>query len=276
MKKPIRLRKPIMVEGKIIAKGAKILVEAEDIEDIGTPMNPSDNIEDDVDVAKAKRLAKILNVDYRTLSQKGKIMYSTKTATTNNSEFNSSYIPVGINENIVLKEVNVNKSTNGKDFLEIIFENENGQTATMTEWKNEKNMWIKTDEDLQKRDNQQFGRILQVIDAAMGSHTDFEGSSFLEMINWVKQQLEPATNTANMRAAMRLKVTYDKNGFTQVSKNGIFVEPMGAEESQIKLWKNDLLERPIVADKEPTTDPLDPTITPVTETTSTGADDLPF
>ena len=225
---------------------------------------------------KAKRLAKILNVDYRTLSQKGKIMYSTKTATTNNSEFNSSYIPVGINENIVLKEVNVNKSTNGKDFLEIIFENENGQTATMTEWKNEKNMWIKTDEDLQKRDNQQFGRILQVIDAAMGSHTDFEGSSFLEMINWVKQQLEPATNTANMRAAMRLKVTYDKNGFTQVSKNGIFVEPMGAEESQIKLWKNDLLERPIVADKEPTTDPLDPTITPVTETTSTGADDLPF
>ena len=211
-------------------------------------------------------------------------MYSTKTATTNNNEFNSSYMPVGINENITLKEVNVNKSTNGKDFLEIVFENENGQTATMTEWKNEKNMWIKTDEDLQKRDNQQFGRILQVIDAAMGSHTDFEGSSFLEMINWVKQQLEPATNKDNMRRAMRLKVTYDKNGFTQVSKNGIFVEAMTAEESQIKLWKNDLLERPIVADKEPVTDPLAGTATtsdavnsiPVTEMTSTGADDLPF
>ena len=203
-------------------------------------------------------------------------MYSTKTATTNNNEFNSSYMPVGINENITLKEVNVNKTQNGRDFLEIIFENENGQTATMTEWKNEKNMWIKTDADLQKRDDQQFGRILQVIDAVKGGHNDFEGSSFLEMITWAKSCLTDGEN-----AAVRLKVTYDKNGFTQVSKNGIFVEAMTAEESQIKLWKNDLIERPIVADKEPATDPLagqdmSDFSTPVTETTSTGADDLPF
>jgi hypothetical protein len=63
-------------------------------------------------------------------------MYSTKTATTNNNEFNSSYMPVGINENVTLKEVNVSKTQNDRYFLEIIFENENGQTATMTEWKN--------------------------------------------------------------------------------------------------------------------------------------------
>ena len=49
---------------------------------------------------------------------------------------------------------------------------------------------------------------------------------------------------------------------------------MSVEQSQIKLWKNDLLERPIVADNESTADPLG-TTTPVTET-STGADDLPF
>ena len=198
-------------------------------------------------------------------------MYSTKTATTNNTEFNSSYMPVGINENITLKEVNVNKTQNGRDFLEIIFENENGQTATMTEWKNEKNMWIKTDEDLQKRDNQQFGRILQVIDAVKGSHTDFEGASFLEMINWVKSYM--TSNTENND--VRLKVVYDKKGFTKVSSLGIFVEPMSVTESQIKLWKNDLLERPIVADKEPAADPLSVAATPVTET-HTGADDLPF
>ena len=182
-------------------------------------------------------------------------------------------MPVGINEHVTLKEVNVSKTAQGRDFLEIIFENEQGQTATMTEWKNEKNMWIKTDEDLQNRDNQQFGRILQVIDAANGGHTDFEGSSFVEMINWVKTQLEPATNPANMRQGMRLKVVYDKKGYTKVSSLGIFVEPMNAEQSQIKLWKNDLLERPIVADKEPAADPL-VIDTPVTETT--GADDLPF
>ena len=201
-------------------------------------------------------------------------MYSTKTATTNNTEFSSSYMPVGINENVTLKEVNVNKTQNGRDFLEIIFENANGQTATMTEWKNEKNMWIKTDEDLQRRDDAQFGRILQVIDAAVGNHTDFEGSSFVEMINWVKQQLEPATNTDNLRAGMRLKVVYDKNGYTKVSNLGVFVEPMSVAESQIKLWKNDLLERPVQPDKED--DPLGTTAAPVTADSNTGADDLPF
>ena len=202
-------------------------------------------------------------------------MYSTKTATTNNTEFNSSYMPVGINENITLKEVNVNKTQNGRDFLEIVFENANGQTATMTEWKNEKNMWIKTDEDLQRRDNQQFGRILQVIDAVKGDHNDFEGSSFIEMINWAKSQL--SINENDLQPYLRLKVTYDKNGYTQVSKNGIFVESMGVAESQIKLWKSDLTERPVQADVEKPVDPLAiPTAesTPVTETT--GADDLPF
>ena len=204
-------------------------------------------------------------------------MYSTKTATINNNEFNSSYMPVGINENVTLKEVNVNKTPQGRDFLEIIFENEHGQIATMTEWKNEKNMWIKTDEDLQQRDNQQFGRILQVIDAIVGFHGEFEGSSFTEMINWAKLQLN-----CEYPRSVRLKVVYDKKGYTKVSSLGIFVEPMDTEESQIKLWKNDLLERPIVADVEPATDPLVQAAneaialnTPVNET-STGADDLPF
>ena len=198
-------------------------------------------------------------------------MYSTKTATTNNTEFNSSYMPTGINENITLKEVNVSKTQNGRDFLEIIFENEQGQTATMTEWKNEKNMWIKTDEDLQRRDNQQFGRILQVIDAVKGGHNDFEGSSFVEMITWAKICLGDGESSS-----VRLKVTYDKNGYTQVSKNGIFVEAMSVAESQIKLWKNDLLERPVQADGEKPSDPLTGTTSAPVTADSTGADDLPF
>ena len=200
-------------------------------------------------------------------------MYSTKTATTNNTEFNSSYMPVGINENVSLKEVSVEKSPTGRDFIRITFENAEGQTAEMTEWKNEKNMWIKSDEDLQNRDNQQFGRLLQVIDAATGTHGEFEGSSFVEMINWVKQQLEPATNPTNLHTPMRLKVVYDKKGYTKVSSLGKFVESMSVTESQIKLWKNDLLERPVIADKED--DPLSATA-PVTADSNTGADDLPF
>lgn len=201
-------------------------------------------------------------------------MYSTKTATVNDQEFVSSYMPVGINENVTLKEVNVNKSPQGRDFLEIVFENDKGQTATVTEWKNEKNMWIKTDEDLQHRDDQQFGRILQIIDAVNGSHPDFEGASFAEMINWVKSVLIPN------KVALRLKVVYDKRGYTKVSTLGIFIEPMTVTESKVKLWKNDLLERPVVADNE-AADPLTSTTvesTPVTDFSDVnpGADDLPF
>ena len=83
-------------------------------------------------------------------------MYNTKTAIVNNEEFNSNYMPVGINNDVILKSVTVEKSPQGKDFLRVTFENEAGQTAEFTEWKNEKNMWIKTDEDLQNRDNIQF------------------------------------------------------------------------------------------------------------------------
>ena len=198
-------------------------------------------------------------------------MYSTKTATTNNNEFNDSYMPVGINDNVTLKEVNVNKSPQGKDYLEFVFQNEEGKTASFTEWKNEKNTWIKTDEDLQNRDNKQFGRILQIV-KCFKNDPEFEGSSFVEMINWVKTTL--TTIGEWDKTPLHLKVIYDKKGYTTVSKNGIYVEPMSTEESQIKLWKNDLLERPIVADNESSTDPLTQQSTPVTE--KNGADDLPF
>lgn len=200
-------------------------------------------------------------------------MYNTKTATTNNEEFSSNYMPVGINDNIILKEVNCNKTPQGKDFLEIIFENEQGQTATMTEWKNEKNMWIKTDEDLQKRDNTQFGRICQIIDCFYPQRPDAELNTFVDMINWVKQMLDPMIAT---KKKLRLKVNYYKKGYTRVSQYGIFVEDMSVNDSQIKLFKNDLMEKPVVADKEDD-DPLNvpPTVTP-DAANATGASDLPF
>lgn len=200
-------------------------------------------------------------------------MYSTNSAIINNTEFNSSYMPVGINEDVTLTEVSVKKSTSNKDFIEFVFTNKDNQTVKMSEWKNEKNMWIKTDEDLQNRDNQQFGRILQIIDAVKGGHGEFEGSSFLEMINWVASQL----SSGEPHTAVRLKVIYDKNGYTIVSPHGVFIEPMTVTESQIKLFKRDLLERPIKADIEKPADPFAGVNTNTSDSeTNKGADDLPF
>ena len=204
-------------------------------------------------------------------------MYSTKTATVNNGEFVSNYIPVGINDNVTLKEVNVNKTQNGRDFLEIVFDNKDDQTAKMTFWKNEKNMWIKTDEDLQHRDDQQFGQIMQLIDSFYETRPEAEINSFLEMINWVKEKLTPMIDT---KKDLRIKVVYDSKGYTKVSTLGIFVEPMAVTETQIKLFKKDLLERPVVADQETTPDPLNTTTSEVADTTTDNlqksADDLPF
>lgn len=201
-------------------------------------------------------------------------MYSTKTATVSNIESNSTYMPVGINENITLKEVNVRKSPTNKDFIEFVFENAQGQSVKMTEWKNEKNMWIKTDEALQHRDDQQFGRIMQILNCQYPNGVpETTINSFAEMINWVKSMLP--TEVSNLR----LKVIYDKNGYVTVSNNGIFVEPMTVAESQIKLFKRDLMERPVVADKEPATDPFavsdNSTSVPETNIAATGSD-LPF
>lgn len=203
-------------------------------------------------------------------------MYSTKTATVNNEDFVSNYMKVGINDNVTLKEVNVNKTQNGRDFLEIVFSNENDQIAKMTFWKNEKNMWVKTDEELQHRDDQQFGQILQIIDSFYETRPEAEFNNFLEMINWVKEKLTPMIEAKKL---LRIKVIYDSKGYTKVSTLGIFVEPMTVTESQIKLFKKDLLERPVVADTEPATDllsALNNATTPVTDDSTKSADDLPF
>lgn len=193
-------------------------------------------------------------------------MYSTKTAIT--TESNGNYMPVGINDNITLTSVEVKKSPTGLDFLEIVFSNEDGQTASFTEWKNTKGQFITTDEDLQRRDNLQFGKMMQLINCFYQNVEDVELSNFAEMINWVKSKLDPMIPT---KKKLRVKVIYDNKGYTRVSGNGIYVEPMDVEKSRITLWKRDLMERPIVADKE---DSLISKST--TDTPKSATDDLPF
>lgn len=196
-------------------------------------------------------------------------MYSTKTAVFSSD---NNYLQAGINENVTLKEVNVKTTPNGINYLEIIFQKD-GNIAPMTEWENKKSAWIKTDEDLQYRDNLQFGRILQVINAICDEPVgDIELNDFNSMINWVKDTLSPKINA---QKSLRLKVVYDKNGFIKVSSNGCFIEPMDVkqEDSKIIITGRDTISKPeIKVDKEETVD------LPKIDTTeeSNGDEDLPF
>lgn len=196
-------------------------------------------------------------------------MFSTKTAV---FESSNKYMNAGINDNVTLKEVNVLKSPTGRDYIEIIFEDANGSIATMTEWKNEIGLYIKNNEDLQKRDNQQFGRLLQIIKCYFETIEDVELNSFTDMINWVKTKLD----TVDKKKLLRLKTTYDNRGFIKVSNYGIFVESMDVKETQIVLTGRDKTTRPeIKVDDEKSTDPL-ATSTPDNTIAEQKNDDLPF
>lgn len=204
-------------------------------------------------------------------------MFSTKTAVFESSS--NKYMNAGINDNVTLKEVNVMKSPTSRDYLEIIFEDANGATASLTEWKNEKNQWIKTDEDLQRRDNQQFGRMLQILKCYFDSIEDVELNTFSDMINWVKSKLDSVIGGKKL---LRLKTTYDNKGFIRVSTYGTFVEPMDVKETQIVLTGRDKTIRPeFKVDDEKSADPLavsenDVHSTPDNTTESEKKDDLPF
>ena len=200
-------------------------------------------------------------------------MFSTKTAV---FESSNKYMNAGINDNVTLKEVNVMKSPTGRDYLEITFEDANGATASLTEWKNEKNQWIKTDEDLQRRDNQQFGRMLQILKCYFDSIEDVELNTFSDMINWVKSKLDSVIEGKKL---LRLKTTYDNKGFIRVSTYGTFVEPMDVKETQIVLTGRDKIVRPeFKVDDEKSVDPLasPQESTPDNTIAEEKKDDLPF
>lgn len=197
-------------------------------------------------------------------------MFSTKTAVFDSS---NKYMNAGINDNVTLKEVNVLKSPNGRDYLEIIFEDADGLIATLTEWKNEKNAWITTDKELQRRDNQQFGRMLQILKCYFETIEDVELNTFIDMITWIKSKLDTVISGKKL---LRLKTTYDNKGFIRVSTYGIFVEPMDVEETQIVLTGRDKTTRPeIKVDDEKSTDPLG-NATPDNTIAEDKKDDLPF
>lgn len=200
-------------------------------------------------------------------------MYSTKQAI--KSANVSKYMSAGIKDNITLTEVRVDKSPNGNDFIEITFSDEDGRTVTMTEWKNKINSWIKDEADLQKNDDKQFGRILQILSCFYPDEAlQVELDSFSSMINWVNTMLGSIIATNKL---LRLKIVYNNSGYTTTSHNGIFIEPMDVTQTEIEKLPRDRFERPVVADQEPSTDPLAvPTSTSTPESTSENNDNLPF
>lgn len=160
------------------------------------------------------------------------------------------FIPAGIHEDVKLKGAKVAESPNGNRFIEITFD-KGGSTLTQTEWKPTKFDGM-TDEALQKKEDTQFSRMMQIL---LCFYKDeeliFNGSNFEEFSKEVVDYL----NKADHSKLLRVKVVYNDKGYTTLPSYAkyTFIEPMELPEgttSAITELKIDNFTKPVVADTE--------------------------
>lgn len=195
------------------------------------------------------------------------------------------FIPAGIQENVALKSARVAESPTGRKFFEVTFEKD-GTTLVQTEWKPDNKNGELSDEAVQKKEDNQFSRIMQLL---LCFYKDeqlvFNGTKFEEFSKEVVDYL----NNADKSKLLRVKVVYNDKGYTTLPSYAkyTFVEPMVLPEGQtsaITELRIDNFAKPIVADVETPVASIGSTmssITPtmeaaVTNTTEANPYGLPF
>lgn len=195
------------------------------------------------------------------------------------------FIPAGIQENVALKSARVAESPTGRKFFEVTFEKD-GAILVQTEWKPDNKNGELSDEAVQKKEDNQFSRIMQLL---LCFYKDeqlvFNGTKFKEFSKEVVDYL----NNADKSKLLRVKVVYNDKGYTTLPSYAkyTFVEPMVLPEGQtsaITELRIDNFAKPIVADVETPVASIGSTmssITPtmeaaVTNTTEANPYGLPF
>lgn len=168
------------------------------------------------------------------------------------------YIPAGIQENVALRSARVTTSPQGNLFLEIVFEKD-GATLIQTEWKPTRfgNMTV---EDVQKKEDNQFSRMMQILLCFYKDEELIFNSTTFE--DWAKE-ISDYLNKADKTKLLRVKIVYNNKGYTTLPTYAkyTFIEPMtiSKEDSTIVELGIDKFTRPVVADKEEVVDPINTT-----------------
>lgn len=168
------------------------------------------------------------------------------------------YIPAGIQENVALRSARVTASPQGNLFLEIVFEKD-GATLIQTEWKPTRfgNMTV---EDVQKKEDNQFSRMMQILLCFYKDEELIFNSTTFE--DWAKE-ISDYLNKADKTKLLRVKIVYNNKGYTTLPTYAkyTFIEPMtiSKEDSTIVELGIDKFTRPVVADKEEVVDPINTT-----------------
>lgn len=202
-------------------------------------------------------------------------MYS-KEAANNIAKRDVKYISAGIQENVTIKDIRVDVSPTGKQFLEITFEKDSARMIH-TEYEPRFNEYTKTEEELQTKQTNQYSRMLQLLTCFYkNEEIDFNGSSFKEFAEYIKDMLDKADKSKKLR----VKIVYNKDGFTTLPNYAkyTFIEPMELPEGQttaIVQLSIDCFVKPVIADKEEkNTNPFSSNTS--TTAAATATDDLPF
>lgn len=168
------------------------------------------------------------------------------------------YIPAGIQENVALRSARVTTSPQGNLFLEIVFEKD-GATLIQTEWKPTR-FGDMTVEDVQKKEDNQFSRMMQILLCFYKDEELIFNSTTFE--DWAKE-ISDYLNKADKTKLLRVKIVYNNKGYTTLPTYAkyTFIEPMtiSKEDSTIVELGIDKFTRPVVADKEEVVDPINTT-----------------
>ena len=203
-------------------------------------------------------------------------MFSTSRAKQNIEKKDIKYIPAGIHENVTFKSVRIDKSPNGNNFIEFVFEKD-GATLTHTEWEPTLGGPTDTQEKLEAKADNIVSRIMQIVSCFYKEEDAvFEGDTFKSFIDWVAYKL----STVDKTKKLRVKVVYNRKGYTALPAYAkyTFIEPQELPEgktSSITELGIDQFTRPVVADAETPVANPDP-FADVKSDATTNPNDLPF
>lgn len=193
-------------------------------------------------------------------------------------------IGVGIQENLLIKNIRVQESVNGNTFLVVDHERVNPDKSVSknshTEWEQNRfqNM---TDKEYEVALDRQFSKLKQVVQAL--GYTSEEDLSFeggwKELCNWVKTKWE---NSPLKNELFRIKFVYDNRNYVIYPKSSTrFIEPMSVTKEQSTIVIDPKYDKmtPVVGDNEPAKEAAASTsgftvVTPTVDNTS--MDDMPF
>lgn len=189
----------------------------------------------------------------------------------------NNYVEAGIVENVELKSIRYEKTEKGNEFIEFVFEDENGSRLVQTEYKPKG----KDESEELERTIKQIKRIKQIIcgydEKNPASVTIINPSEYVIHANDFKSFCEQTiriVGTKNVGKKLRIKAVYNDNGYVTLPKYSTyaFVEPMTIlkEKSMIKILSIDKMTRPVPQASTGTSNPFEVTPKAVSN------DDLPF